>query len=221
MNPADAGSTHDAEPFYVVTFGRDGAVGCFLAESPLPSRRRQAVLVRTPRGLEVGSLLGPANVRQTRLLGPNVLGDLVRPLGLADQSTLDAIDAARRDLLDHAELLRPGFDVVVLDAEVFFDRRNALVHVLDPDPDRLGDFASELGAATGLVVRIANLNVFAEPDDHGCGKPDCGAGGCSSGGCSTGGCSTGCGSGGEPVDLRPYFSHLRDQMESHARTSLI
>jgi hypothetical protein len=108
----------------------------------------------------------------------------------------------------------------ILDAEAFFDLRHALLHILHPNPEDLGAFAETLSQRTGIVVHLANLAIPAEIEEHGCGKPDCGGGegGCSS--CSTGGCSTGCGTGGSAVDLRPYFAHLRDQMEASQRVPL-
>jgi hypothetical protein len=66
------------------------------------------------------------------------------------------------------------------------------------------------------------LAVPAAPDAHehgGCDKPDCGrtaGGGCTS--CSSGGGCSSCGS--SKVDLRPYFSHLRDKMEAKGRIAL-
>jgi hypothetical protein len=216
---------------YVASFGKDAAVGCFTAAEPLLLSRRDRVLLRTPRGLEIGAILGPATIRQTRLLGAHVRGDLMRPLTSADDSIVERMAQLAGDVLSASERVREetGLSVCVIDAEAFFDLRHALLHILHPDPDDLGSFAETLSRRLGVVVRLANLALSAEAgeEDHGCGKPDCGKtdgsdGGCSScssGGCSTGGCATGCGHGA--TDLRPYFAHLREQMESHQRVPLV
>ena len=75
-----------------------------------------------------------------------------------------------------------------------------------------------LAAAHDMQVWLENLALPEAEEAHGgCGKPDCGRGegGCAS--CGEGGCSS-CGAG--PVDLKPYFAHLREQMEER-RTPLL
>lgn len=208
---------------YVASFGRDAGLGCFSAATPQTLARHDRVLLQTPRGLEVGSILGPATIRQARLVGAHVRGELVRPLTPSDEPVIAAMNALADKVLTASERLRDELAVAItlIDAETFFDLRHALLHILCPNPDTLGAFALTLSERAGIAVRLANLALPAEPEEHGCGKPDCGSGegGCTS--CSTGGCSTGCGSGGSAVDLRPYFAHLRDQMETKNRVSLV
>lgn len=213
---------------YVASFGKDAAVGCFAVSSSASGQgisfaRHDRVLLKTPRGLEVGSILGPASIRQARLLGADVRGDLVRSLSAEDDSVLERMSSLALEVLSTGERLLKESDMPLslIDAEIFFDLRHALLHILHPNPDVLADFVQTICDRTGLVVRLANLALPAEVEEHGCGKPDCGSGegGCSS--CSTGGCSTGCGTGAAPPDLRPYFAHLRDQMETNHRVPLV
>lgn len=213
----------------LASFGKDAAVGCFLADGPLELPRHAPVLLQTPRGLEVGHVLGPATIRQARLVGAHVRGTLVRALTPDDAIGQNAAENLSRELLFAAERLVASSTedlakpMSLIDAEVLFDRTHALLHVLHPNPDELGPFTEALSQITGLDIRLVNLAApmpTDDPaDDHGCGKPDCGSGdgGCTS--CSTGGCSTGCGSGS--VDLKPYFANLRDQMEASNRTPLV
>jgi hypothetical protein len=206
---------------YVVTFGGDAAVGCFTAAEPIALHRGDAVVLRTPRGVEVGEVLCPATIRQARLLGAQMRGDLLRPMDASDRRQIERLRARSREILDTATSLAGDFEsLVVLDAELLFDGEQAVVQVLHPDPEGLISFVEALRARTGVEVRLSNLAapLPAEPVDIGCGKPDCGRGegGCTS--CESGGCSS-CGS--EKVDLRPYFAHLRSQMEASQRVSLI
>lgn len=203
---------------FVAAFGKDAAVGCFTAAGPMTLARHAAVLLQTPRGLEVGRIMGPATLRQARLLGGQVRGDLIRVLTSDDDEALAEMARLGHRVLDEAERLAAESDMPLslLDAEAFFDLGHAVVHILHPNPDDLATFAESLSRRVGITVQLVNLALPAEPA-HGCGKSDCGEGGCSSGGCSTGGCSTGgcstgCGSGA--VDIAPYFAELREKMES-------
>src|SRR6059036_1305570 len=74
----------DAADQFVVSFGKSGALGVFNAPAPLVLRRGDRVVVRTPRGTEMGTVVGAASVRQARLLGAGATGDLLRPLSAAD-----------------------------------------------------------------------------------------------------------------------------------------
>src|SRR5947209_17184503 len=87
---------------YVVSFGNSGGVGVFTAAQPLPLRRGDRVLVESPRGTEVGSVLCPATVRQARLLGATASGALLRPLGPEDVARCDELRRLARDVFDAA-----------------------------------------------------------------------------------------------------------------------
>ncbi len=212
---------------FVASFGKDAALGCFTASGPLTLARHDRVLLQTPRGLEIGAVLGPATLRQARLLGAHVRGDLLRPLTAADEPVVQKMLSLAGEVLAESERLLSECDISLslIDAEAFFDLRHALLHILHARPDDLAPFVETLSRRTGLDVRLANLAIPAEPEVHGCGEPNCGGGG-GEGGCSTcstgGGCATGCGTGTTaPPDLRPYFAHLREQMETNQRVPLV
>lgn len=205
---SDASRTLDA---VVAAFGRDSALGCFDTDFDL--HRGEAVLLRTPRGLEAGEVRCSATLLQARLLGAQTRGEVVRRLSDADREALTAREAERRALFDAAsDALGPS--AVVLDAEVLFERDAAFVQVLHPTPATLGPIADRLTAQFGFAVRLVDgagpgLDVeTAEP--AGCGKPDCGKTSDSGGGCTS--CGDGCSSCGSGVDVRAYFSALREQM---------
>ncbi len=211
----------DAADQFVVSFGKGGAVGVFNAPAPLALRRGDRVVIRTPRGTEVGSVLCPASVRQARLLGATTTGDLLRPLAADDAARMPELlqcasrlfEAARQQA--HEEQLA----VEILDAEVLLDGRQAILQFLGDEPN-LDAFAHALERRFTLEIRLENLAQPASPaEEHGgCDKPDCGrgAGGCTT--CSTGGGCSSCGSG--KVDMRDYFAHLRDKMEKNQRRPL-
>ncbi len=205
---------------FLAQYGRSGGLGSFQSDGPLALRRGQKVLLDTPRGLEVGSVLRPANVRQARLIGSSFSGHLVRPLTPEDEPQLARIQSLNQRIYESARNLAKGRDFSVLDVEIFFDARRALIHFLGSDAG-LESLTPILAHEFGIEILWENNHAPEEPEPEpeggGCGKPDCGktegGGGCSS--CGTGGCGS-CG-----VDVRPYFAHLRTKMEDHARVPLL
>jgi len=210
---------------FIASYGKSGGLGCFTAQTDAPFTRGDRVLLQTPRGLEAGVILGGATLRQARLLGAQTNGEIVRPLDADDEASLRQLRQTSDDVFTLGRQLAAErrLPVEILDVELLADGRHALVHVAARSDDALTDFAADLAQRIGLDVRFENLSSSApaaeEPAHGGCGKPDCGkaeGGGCGS--CGAGGCSS-CGNG--PVDLRPYFEHLRTKMEAQHRTPLL
>ncbi len=209
---------------YLVNHGKSGAVGRFVSAAPLGLQRGDRVVVRSRRGLEVGTVLCPANARHARLLVGVLVGELLRSAGVDDDAALVRLQPLAQRLFDDSRRLVRELDLPaeVLDVEVLLDGRAVVQHVqaaaCDWEP-----FVAALGRH-GVDVLLEDLALPAEPEASsasGCGEPNCGRAG-GGGGCSTcgsgGGCSS-CGSGG--VDLQAYFAHLRDKMEQTQRTSLL
>ena len=218
----DLGSTADNEQRttnYFVSHGKNGGVGSFAALADLTLRRGDRVLVRSPRGQEVGAILRPAASHGPGALTLKHSGIILRRLTPADDAALAEARRVEDRLFEGGRKLARAWNLPleILDAEVLFDRR-ATLHFLGEEDPRLGDFAEALAESLQLDVLLENLALPAEPlAAGGCGKPDCGraeGGGCST--CGTGGCST-CAS--HATDLRPYFAHLRERMEEREKIS--
>ncbi|MCS7046794.1 MAG: PSP1 domain-containing protein [Gemmataceae bacterium] len=212
---------------YVVAHGKGGGLGVFAAGDELALTRGDRVVVRTARGLELGTVLGPATLRQAQRIGALAAGVIVRratPRDAAEQQEL----ARRADelfLACQALVGRRGLRLAVFDVELLLGGQTAIVYFagVEADVPRLAeslaghaDLQWYFECATGGVASGERQR----GGDHGCGKPDCGRG--SAAGCvacgSGGGCGT-CGAGA--VDLRAYFAHLRSHMETNQRTSLV
>jgi len=184
--------------------------------------------VQTGRGVELGEVLGPATLRQARLIGALAAGDILRRCTSVDDAAQGRLRQVADSLFEacRARAAQLALPLQILDVEVLLDDRHAIVQFLggaEADAEKLA--ATQLNDS-GLEIRFENLAAPAPPDheEHasgGCGKPDCGrtegGGGCTTCG-SDGGCSS-CGS--SKVDLRPYFAHLRDKMEAQHRTPLL
>jgi hypothetical protein len=208
----------DAADQFVVSFGKNGALGVFNAPAPLVLRRGERVVLQTPRGLEVGSVLCPASIRQARLLGAVTTGALLRPLSADDAARLPALEQVGQQLYEAARRQVPA-GAEILDVELLLDGQQAILHFVGDAPN-LDEFARTLEQHFALHVRLENLvqPAGAAEEHGGCDKPDCGreAGGCTT--CSTGGGCSSCGS--SKVDLRDYFAHLRGKLENNQRRPL-
>jgi hypothetical protein len=205
---------------YLIQYGLSGFVGRFAGG--FAAARGDRVVVRTPRGVEPGTVLCPADGRYAGAIDPAAGGDLLRPATAADL----ADDG--RGVLAEAERLAGDLPLTFLDVEAMLDGPVVLHAVPWAACDADGLFA-ELSARFGRPVRLFDVSrtpTAADPPEKSCGS-GCGSGGCSDGVCGTkaGGCSSG-GCSRKAVksadDLTAYFADLRTQMEAQAagRTAL-
>jgi len=210
---------------YVVAFGKSGGLGCFTVVEPLDLVRGERVVLRTPRGQEIGEVLGPATLRQARLIGSQVSGEILRRATAADELMRQRARPQAEELFEDCR--RAADDLAlpleILDVEVLLDGDHAIVQFVGGGEDDVARLIAMLPQRC-LEIRFENIAAPTGMDqqDHaggGCDKPDCGrinGGGCTT--CSSGGCSS---CGAHHVDLRPYFAHLRDKMEASHRTPLV
>jgi hypothetical protein len=204
---------------YVVSHGKSGVVGVFTAEGPLLLQRGCEVIVKTSRGIEIGTVLGPATIRQARLIGANSAGTLFRRASSEDSARREALARTEHRLFEACRASTGAAALEVLDVDLLFDGQHAIVQFVgaEADAERL---APALEEQFKLTIRLENLATPAPPaeEEHRCDKPDCGkdAGGCTS--CSTGGGCSSCGS--SKVDMTAYFGHLRTKMETSNRIPL-
>lgn len=212
---------------YLVAYGRAGDFSRFRSVSPRRYQRGDRVLVRSPQGLEVGVVMCPATSAHGRYLSEQGAGELLRPLTEEDERTLEALrDRGQRIFQDARRLAGElKLPVEILDVEVLFDGKQAVVHHLRREECDYRPLVRALAREHDLLLSMQNLVLPMELDEgagHGCGRPDCGqgAGGCSS--CSSGGCSSGsCSAGVKKEEVSTYLAGLRRQMEHQARMPLL
>ena len=215
---------------YLVQFGRLAHVGRFAFAAcgfATQFSRGERVVIRGPRGLELGTVLGEAS---DRFQHTAVEGELLRLAALEDFASNEGNEAIGQRILAAAE----GVDLPIgfIDIEVSLDAATAVLHGLPWSECDASPLFAELSDRFGLAVRLLDLSRSPtskdppDPEKMTCGKPGCGtdAGGCSS--CSTGGCSTGSCSKGSVKsagELTAYFADLRQKMEAAgpARTPLV
>ena len=212
----------------LVQYGRTAFVGAFSSDEPIRVERGASVIVRTPRGLELGFALCEPDAGYANLVDAG--GDFLRNASAEDAS--DAVEVRRLRLLEAAQCRLEAAPVVVLDAELLFDGVNAILHILPWAECNLDDALEALSREFGCVVKALDLNRLPNAAEPPPAKSSCGTGGgCGTkeGGCSTGGC--GSGSGGScsrsqvksADDLTSYFADLRQKMEADTagRTNLV
>ncbi len=201
-------------PDYLVQYGSSAFVGRFAADNDLS--RGASVVIRTARGLEIGTMLCEARAATSFDSG----GELIREVQLPDEADRLLANRLAGEILDAANLTDQA--VTFLDCEVTLDRRGAILHALPWGECQLDDHLAALSDRFDLAVRLFDVSQGKPPIDPPepkttCEKPGCGTaeGGCTS--CSTGACGTGssCSKGKveSAAQLTSYFADLRQKME--------
>jgi len=225
-------------PVYLVQYGRSAFVGRFRPERETASGffgRGDRVVIRGPRGLELGTVL--CQLTDRYLPNADDDGELIHPATPEDEAAAERFDALGQTILAAADerAAESGLPISFVDIEVSLDGAAAVLHGLPWDECEASPLFAELSARFGLAVRLLDLSRTPaakdppDPGHAGCGKPGCGSesGGCSScgsgsgGGCSTGSCSRGKVKSAD--ELTAYFADLRRQMEAAGmnRTPLV
>lgn len=208
---------------YLIQFGRTAFVGRFDNPQGLSLERTQTVVIRTARGLELGTVLCPVAERFARSL-ETVGGKIIRPSTDDDLASVNHAANLAANVLACAERLTAGEPISLIDAEATLDSACVALHLipfaecdLQPILQRLSD---EFQTTVTLhdITRGGSLPDAPDAVEAGCGKPNCGSesgGGCGTGGgCSTGSCSRGKVKSAE--ELTEYFADLRGKMEAES-----
>lgn len=216
------------ESEYLVSLGRSGAVRRFRAAQPAEYRRGDRVVVSSAQGLDLGEVLCPATTRHAALLPEPLVGELLRHVNQDDTLRGEQIELRSQRIYDDCQQVidELALPLNVLDVELAFDGRQAILHYLCWAACDERPLVSTLSRQHDVVIQLHNLALQRPADaaDHnaGCGEPNCGkaddSAGCTS--CSTGHGCTNCGAV-TPSELQEYFAGLRQHMEASPRTPLL
>ncbi len=200
---------------YLVTYGAAGEFSRFRPAGNHAYARGDRVVIRTPRGLELGTVLCTATAHHAAFLSRTPQGELLRPASTVDLATASDIEHKSAGLIASARRLarEMGLAIEILDAEMTLDGGQASIfHLRAADCD-CRPLAAALSRETDVQIVMENMS---DPvPATGCGRPDCGqgAGGCSS--CGSGGCGTGsCSAGHSAQEVTAHLAALRQAMES-------
>jgi hypothetical protein len=150
-----------------VRFGVLGHVGRFRAVDMVRYPRHCRVILRTPRGLEIGDVLSGAMEDQ-----PVADGEILRPMTVEDQLLEARIDRYREQAFDACSRLLAdnGVPAVLVDVEHLFDGQGLFFYFLGEVTPELERHTSELAEIYETEVQFRR---FAETVAVGCG-PGCG-----------------------------------------------
>lgn len=167
--------------FHLVRYGLLGHVGAFAAVDAVRYPRRSRVIIRSPRGLEVGEVLAEPEEHWRRAEGD---GRILRRM-----SVQDALLEARLELRRHeafaacrALLAESAVPAALVDVEHLFDGEGLFFYFLGDLPPMAQEITSRLAETYEAAVEFRK---FAETLTEGCG-PGCGTeaakgqGGCAS-----------------------------------------
>jgi cell fate regulator YaaT (PSP1 superfamily) len=204
---------------YLVTYGAAGEFSRFRPAGDRAYARGDRVVIRTSRGLELGTVLCRATAHHAAFLSRTPQGELLRPASQVDLAAASDVEHKSAALIATARRLarEMGLAIEILDAEITLDGGQASIFHLRAGDCDCRPLAAALSRETDVQIVMENM---AEPASTGCGRPDCGkgAGGCSS--CGTGGCSSGsCSAGHGAQEVSSHLAALRRAMESRASPS--
>ena len=194
---------------YLVRYGKAGEFGRFRAQKPLQLFKGDLVLIETHRGKETGEILSPSTPSIAKFLPNTTVGKLFSTLSPQDDSLAQLnhlkssliFEAAKKISLDLA------LPVMIVEAELLFDGRHAVLHLLTSPKTDVRDLVSKLSQDFDMHIYVENISQpqeeekLAEDD----GTSSCGSGNCGSkegggGSCSSGG---GCGSCSNAKEKKP------------------
>jgi cell fate regulator YaaT (PSP1 superfamily) len=167
--------------FHLVRYGLFGHVGAFTSAEAVRYPRRSRVVIRSPRGLEVGEVLSEPDASQS---WESSDGQILRRMTVQDDLLEERLDrrrheafAACQQLLAEAAVAAP-----LVDVEHLFDGEGLYFYFLGEPPAQASAITSRLAATYEAAVEFRK---FAETLSEGCG-PGCGTeeakgqGGCAS-----------------------------------------
>jgi cell fate regulator YaaT (PSP1 superfamily) len=179
--------------FHLVRYGLLGHVGTFAAVDALRYPRRSRVVVRSPRGLEVGEVLAePADGGQRDAAD----GQILRRMTVQDDLLEARLDRRRHEAFEACQqlLTQAAVPAALVDVEHLFDGEGLFFYFLGDPPQQANEITSRLAETYEAAVEFRK---FADTLTEGCG-PGCGTeeakgqGGCAS--CTSCAVASACGS---------------------------
>lgn len=167
---------------YLVRTGAFGQLSGYSSAGGERHPRGSRVVVRTPRGLELGEVLGLPDDE----LADESQGQILRRMTTEDELLATRLLKNRNAAFEACQirLAELNLNATLIDVEPLFDGRTLVFHFLGEATPALDDLTAELAEAYEAKAEIRR---FAETLTSGCG-PDCGT----EAGSGCGSCSTGC-----------------------------
>jgi hypothetical protein len=213
---------------YLLSYGNAGDFGRFGCTEPLTCWRGDKMVVRSPRGQELGVIMRPAGPGHSHLLADQFVGQILRRATEGDLQLAARMQQRGQRLFEdgHRLVRKLGLPMEILDTEVLLDGRQAVLHYLrwaECDPRPLMDGLSQ---SYHLLITLHDLALptTEEAEEHqehaSCGMGDCSQGGCGS--CSAGNCASCIGHRSKALPSEPALvAASANSLETPARVPLI
>lgn len=179
--------------FHLVRYGLLGYLGRFSAAGAVRYPRAARVVVRSPRGLELGEVVAePEPSNRT----PQLDGQILRRVTVEDDLLQARLEKHRHEAFEACQqlLAEQGVAAALVDVEHLFDGEGLFFYFLGEPPAEARGVTDTLAATYETAVEFRQ---FADTLTHGCG-PGCGTeeamgqGGCAS--CTSCAVASACGS---------------------------
>jgi cell fate regulator YaaT (PSP1 superfamily) len=143
------------EQDYLVSYGLGGYLGRFRSSTSLA--RDDRVVIRTPRGVEIGTVLGGSAIEKAAI---DTGGDVVRRATEADMATATCSARKAVDLVSQAHDLADSMalPILFLDGEILLDGSDAILHTVHWDECDVTPLIEELSKENGLSIKVADLS---------------------------------------------------------------
>jgi cell fate regulator YaaT (PSP1 superfamily) len=179
--------------FHLVRYGLLGHVGKFAAVDALRYSRRSRVVIRSPRGLEVGEVLAEPGEDGSLDAAD---GQILRRMSVQDDLLEARLERRRHEAFAACQRLlnEAAVPAALVDVEHLFDGEGLFFYFLGDPPEQAHDITRRLAETYEAAVEFRK---FAETLTEGCG-PGCGTeeakgqGGCAS--CTSCAVASACGS---------------------------
>lgn len=165
---------------YVVRYGITRFVGEFTWKPPQPLRRLAAVICRTERGIEWGTVLCPATERTRAFLGQtDSNGRILRLVTPEDESQRDALaQLEREEFVSCQNLIREhGLPMQLVDVEHLFGGDRIVFYYLSEQRVDFRELVKALAKVHKTRIELRQIGIRDEAKllaDYGdCGQPVC------------------------------------------------
>jgi len=176
---------------FLLNYGKTAEFGRFTSESTAALSRGDCVVIQSPRGLELGTVLRPAPGTESAVGQIPASGTILRPVTLEDRSRTGDLQRRCQSLFTESRRIAEslGLPLEIIDTEILLDGRNAYLHYLSRNRFDARPLIEALSDRQTLLVRLHNL-VEESHEEAGCSSCSShgGTGGC--GNCPSGGCSS-------------------------------
>jgi len=167
--------------YHLVRYGLLGHVGMFAAVDALRYPRRSRVVVRSPRGLEVGEVLAEPDHGGDFEVAD---GQILRRMTVQDDLLEARLERRRHEAFEACQqlLAEAAVPAALVDVEHLFDGEGLFFYFLGDPPQQASEITNRLAETYEAAVEFRK---FAETLAEGCG-PGCGTeAAMGQGGCAT------------------------------------